>query len=100
METNENAVVGETTAATAIPSGNGFRCSSCDFKSRTTQGIAIHIRWRHNDIAAFESNGSWFPMVAADEERARSLEPMAQAIADTGLVVTLVEFSKRERKRI
>lgn len=45
-------------------------------------------------ITAFKSNGTWMPMVGADEARMRSLKGHAQKIADTtGHTITLVKFS-------
>lgn len=41
--------------------------------------------------------GMWMPMVAADEDRVRSLRPMAEKVArETGQTVKFVRFSVRE----
>lgn len=52
-----------------------------------TEGIIGHV---------VPGSGS-MPLIGADEERMRSMEPIAQAIADgTGKTISLVHFTKRE----
>ena len=47
-------------------------------------------------LAAFNMGGNWFPMVAADDSRLRSLRPVADAIAQaSGKPLTLARFSTR-----
>lgn len=52
-------------------------------------------------IPAFESSGMAYPMVGADMERAYSLRPVAEQMAnDMGKKVTLVRFIQREELEV
>lgn len=47
-------------------------------------------------MAMRQRDGSWMPMIAADEERIRLLRPIAEAQAEvTGTQVRLVRFHQR-----
>ena len=47
-------------------------------------------------ITAFKIEGTWMPMVGADEARVKSLKGKAQEIANiTGQKITLVKFSTK-----
>jgi hypothetical protein len=47
-------------------------------------------------VAAYQIDGQWMPLVGADEERMRSLKPVAQLVADqSGKRLALVRFEAR-----
>jgi hypothetical protein len=51
-------------------------------------------------ICGFISNGRVVPMIGADEDRIKSLEPLAQELAkSTGCPIKLVSFSNRIEER-
>lgn len=48
-------------------------------------------------VVAFREGDVWVPMVGADMERAKSLRPIAQAMATKGdITINFVKFSTRE----
>lgn len=47
-------------------------------------------------IGQLMPDGTWMPLICADEERLLSIRPMAEKIAQTGIKVKLVRFTQRE----
>lgn len=68
------------------------------FRIETVVAFVAHDGDDDEGIMGFlQPDGTWMPMIAADEERIRRLRPIAEDQAKaTGQQVKLVRFSQRE----
>lgn len=68
------------------------------FKIETIYAFISVVENHDEGVIAFNANGTMMPLVCGDEERLKSIRPLAEKIAELNphIKVKLVKFTSRE----